>query len=284
MVNQRLGAFLQHRPQLGAARQSEANLGRERRVVLGLLARAHFLLERGPAHRRFLHLDDAALAGDQEEDVLEDDPRRVLQPSPLAGDQHAVDRLGPEHAAQHVIERDDDRGGQQHAPVAVKREKCQRPEDVKVRFEAAAGQVNQERAHEHLRHGDRVARRCFARAQQAEQRREETNPAAEKDGGPDVDVRAADRAVPRERRHPEGEDNAGDPLEHHQAREELIRPPVDFVLMPGEQIVGPTADRSRSFRELKQRHVISCLKSADRPWRRGNSQRRRRGDDRHGLE
>ena len=104
--------------------------------------------------------------GDDEEDVLEDDPRRVLQPAPLAGDQHAVHRLRPEDPAQHVIQRDDDGRRNQHAPVAIEREKRERAEHVEVRFDAAAGEMDQQRAHQHLRRRNRVARGRQARPQQ----------------------------------------------------------------------------------------------------------------------
>ena len=162
MLHERLGALLQHRSQLGAARQRETNGRRQRCDVLRLLARAHLLFEGGRALGGVLHLHDAAAAGDDEEDVLEDHPGGVLQPAPLTRDQHAVDRLRPEDAAQQVIERHDDGGGNQDTPVAIKRQKRQRAEDVEMRFDASAGQVNQQRAHQHLRDGDRVARRGLA--------------------------------------------------------------------------------------------------------------------------
>ena len=128
------------------------------RLGLRFLAGAHFVFERGGAFGGLAHLGDAAHARHHEEDVFEHHPGRVLEPAPLAGDHHAVDRLRPEHAAQHVIERDDDGGRNQHAPVAIEREEGERAEDVEVRFDAAAGQVDQQRAHQHLRHGDDVAR------------------------------------------------------------------------------------------------------------------------------
>ena len=119
-----------------------------------------------------------------EKDVFEDHPGGVLQPAPLAGHQHAVDRLRPEDAAQHVIQRHDDGGRNQHAPVAIEGEERQRAEDVKMRFDAAAGQVDQQRAHQHLRDGDRVARRRQARPEHAEQRGEQADDAAERRSPP----------------------------------------------------------------------------------------------------
>ena len=108
---------------------------------------------------RLAHFRDAAQARHDEEQIFEDDPRRVFEPAPLAGDEHAIHRLRPEDAAQHVIERDDDGGRNQDAPVTIESEERQRAEDVEVRLDAAAGQVDQQRAHQHLRDGDDVARR-----------------------------------------------------------------------------------------------------------------------------
>ncbi len=72
---------------------------------------------------------------------------------------HAVHRLRPEDAAQHVIERDHHRCRNQDAPVAIEGEERERSEDVKVRLDASAGQVDEQRAHQHLRDGNRVAGR-----------------------------------------------------------------------------------------------------------------------------
>ena len=91
-----------------------------RRGGLGQLACAHFVFERGRTIRGVAHLDRAALTRHDEKDVLEDHPCRVLEPAPLAGDEYAVDRLRPEHAAQHVIECDDDR---RREPARASRDK-----------------------------------------------------------------------------------------------------------------------------------------------------------------
>ena len=205
---------------------------------LRFLAGAHFVLERGGALRGLPHFRDAAQARHDQEQVFEDDPRGVFEPAPLAGDEHAVDRLRPEHAAQHVIERDDDGGRNQHPPVAIEREERERAEDVEVRLDAAAGQVDQQRAHQHLRDGDDVARRQLAGAEPAEQRRENADDAAEDDRGPHVRVRAALRAFPGQRRDPQRERDAEQPLKPHQPGEQPIGPAMDVVLILGEQLVG----------------------------------------------
>jgi hypothetical protein len=127
----------------------------------------------------------------------------VLEPAPIAGDEDAIDRLRPEHAAQHVIERDHDGGGNQNFPVTIEREERQRAKDVEVRLDAAARQVNQQRAHQHLRDGDDVARRQLAGAEPSEQRGEDADDAAEDDRGPDVRMSAALGARPGQRRDPQ---------------------------------------------------------------------------------
>ena len=60
---------------------------------------------------------------------------------------------------------------------------------------------------------------------------EQADDAADDDGGPDVQVRAADGAVPRQRRHPQREDDPGDPLERHQAREQPVGALVNVPLV-----------------------------------------------------
>ena len=152
MLHQRFSALLEHGAQLGAAGQDEADGGGQRchsaRIVLGLLPRPNLLLERGRAVRRLPHLGEAADARHHEKDVFEDHPGRVLQPPPLAGRHDAVHRLWPEIAAQHVIERDDDRGRNENPPITIEGQEGQRAEHVKVRFDAPACEMDEERAHQ----------------------------------------------------------------------------------------------------------------------------------------
>ena len=199
-------------------------------VNLRLLARADLLLERRSAVRRLAQLHHASQAGDDEKDVFEDDPCRMLEPAPLARDHDPVHRLRPEVSAQNVIQGDDDGRGNQHAPVPVERQKRQRAEDVEMRFDAAAGEMDQQRAHQHLSGRNRVARGRQARPQQREERRKQTDEAAEHDGGPHVKVRAAGRARPGERRDPQREQDAADPLQRHQSCKQPIGALVNVVL------------------------------------------------------
>ncbi len=215
---------------------------RRPRVELRLLPRPDFVFERRGAGRGVLHLGETAAARDEQEDVLEEHPGGMLQPPPLAGDQHAVDRLRPEIAAHHVIEGNDDRGGNEHAPVAVERQKRERAKHVKVRFNAAAGQVNQERAHQHLGDRDHVARRGDAGPQQTEQRGKQADESAKQHRRPDVQMGPADRALPGKRRNPQGEHDPHEPLERHEPGKQPIRPLVDAAPILSEELVGPGRD------------------------------------------
>ena len=73
-----------------------------------------------------------------------------------------------------------------------------------------------------------------------------------------MQVGRAHRAVPGPRRHPHGEDDAGDPLEHHQQREQAIRLLVDLGLRLREELVGAAGDR---VGELQGGHQSAVEKS-----------------------
>ena len=57
-----------------------------------------------------------------------------------------------------MIQRRDQGGWHEHAPIAVKSQKGQRAENVEVRFEATARNVHQQAGHQHLSDGDGVTR------------------------------------------------------------------------------------------------------------------------------
>ena len=71
-----------------------------------------------------------------------------------------------------MIQRDDDRGRNQHPPIPVEGQERERAEDMEVRFDASARQVNQERAHQHLSDRNDVAGRRKAGSEHRQQRRE----------------------------------------------------------------------------------------------------------------
>ena len=113
---------------------------------------------------------------------------------------------------------------------------------MEVRLDAPARQMDQQRAHQHLRRPRSCSGSRQARPEDAEQRRKEADRAAEEDRRPHVKVDAADRALPRERRYPEREDDAEQPLEGHQPRKQPIGSPVDVVLVLSEELARAKRD------------------------------------------
>ena len=142
---------------------------------------------------------------------------------------------------------DDHRGSRdEHAPVAVKRQEGQGAEDVKMGFDAAAGQVDQQRPHEHLGDGDELPRRQTPRPEKRQPDRQADNDAAEEQGRPDVGVNLADVPGPGLRRDPQGQHDAGQPLEGQQPRKQTIGATADLLLVlvkkdPGSLLDKPSA-------------------------------------------
>ena len=116
---------------------------------------------------------------------------------------------------------------------------------MKVGLDASAGQMDEQRAHQHLRNGDDVARRRHARPEQSEERRKQADDAAEDDRRPHVQVGPADGSIPRQRRHPQREDNPHEPLEGHEPGKEPVRPPVDVGAAPRQRVCVGLSDRRR---------------------------------------
>src|SRR5213078_3124404 len=93
-----------------------------------------------------------------QENIFEDHPACVFKPSPLAREKSSVNRLRPVHSTDKMIGRNNDRGGNQDAPVPVKREKCQGAENMKMCLDSTAGQMNQQCGEQHLSDGDHMPR------------------------------------------------------------------------------------------------------------------------------
>jgi hypothetical protein len=193
-------------------------------------------LELGAAERDLVHLSAAAPAHVDEEDVLEDDPPRVLEPAPVARREHPEHRFGPVRAAQRVIERDDQRRAHEHAGVAVEGQEGQRSEDVEVRLDASSAEVDEERRAQRLADRDRVAREVRARAEEHEQHRSERDRTAEVDGEIHVDVGLADGADPGQGCEPEGRADRREPLHAEEPGEEPIGRAVPRGLLLREQV------------------------------------------------
>ena len=97
------------------------------------------------------------LAGDDQEDVFEEHPGSVLDPAPRTGCGHAEHAFGPQGAAQEMVGGDHDGRRNQHGPIAVKGDECERAKDIKMGLDPSAAQMNEQRPEEHLADGDDMA-------------------------------------------------------------------------------------------------------------------------------
>ncbi len=79
----------------------------------------------GATLRRVAHRAEALTNRDQQEYILEHHPTGMFQPAPRTGGEHAEYRLRPEKSPSQMINSDDHRGGQQHAPIPVESQECQ---------------------------------------------------------------------------------------------------------------------------------------------------------------
>lgn len=158
----------------------------------------------------------AVLAGDEEENVLEDNPRRMFDPAVRTRHADAEDRFGPIDSPKEVVERQKDRGRDQHGPIAIKGEKCQRTEHVKVGFDPSAADVDEQRRKEHLSDCNHVTRDQAAgkRDRQIDRKRRQRTPQSH--GKPNMGMNVALRAVPRLGTKDQSGDDSPDPLENHQ--------------------------------------------------------------------
>ena len=188
-------------------------------------------LQIGRALRDAPHFADTPLPRGDEDDVFEDHPARMFQPSPGTGDEDAIDRLRPVETSRKVIDGHDQRRGHEHAPVAIERQKRERHEDMEVRLDPASREMNQEYRHEHLADGHRVACRGPARLQERQCDRIGRDDPAKQDRQPDVQMRPALRAGPRPRRDPQCRGDGAEPLDDHQRGEEPIGVAADLQVL-----------------------------------------------------
>jgi hypothetical protein len=112
--------------------------------------------------------------------------------------------------------------------------------------------MNQQRAHQHLRDRDGVARRRTAGAGHAEDRGKQADDAADEDRRPHVHVRRVCAAFPRERRYPDREHDPGNPLERHQPREHAVGACVDGLAVLLEEFRRAAARGHRLARPTIQ--------------------------------
>ena len=167
----------------------------------------------------------------------------MLQPPPGVGSQNAEDRLGPEHAAQPVVRGDDGGGREEHPDIPVEGQEREGPEDVEVRLDATAGQVDQERGEQHLGHRDHMAGQGVSRSLAREQDREDRQDGAQVQRAPDVQMDVGLQADPGLGRDREREDDAGHPLHDHQDHEDPVRPHVDRAEVALVDLGGAAPER-----------------------------------------
>src|SRR5258706_9931007 len=67
---------------------------------------------------------------------FEQDPTSMLNPTPFAGRKYAINRLGPEYAAQKMVCCHNHRRRDEHPPVAIEGKKGQRTKHMEMRFDA----------------------------------------------------------------------------------------------------------------------------------------------------
>ena len=173
------------------------------------------------------HLLEALHDRDDEKDILEDHPSRVLDPAPGLNYVDSINSLRREYPKNAMMDGRDRRGGDQHVPIAIKGQQGERAEDVEVGLDPAGGNFDQQGGKQHLAHRDRMARERAAGTPQHQHQRERGQRAAEKNRRPHVDVDRAFTARPGRRREPQRSDDCADPLHRHQAGEEMVGLPED---------------------------------------------------------
>ncbi|HVC92589.1 MAG TPA: hypothetical protein VND64_02815 [Pirellulales bacterium] len=98
---------------------------------------------------------------------------------------------------------------------------------MKVRFDASAGQVDQQSGPQHLSDGNHMARDCAPGIEHREKDRQAGERAADKHRGPHVDVNRAPRSGPSQGRETKRGGHSRDPLQAHQPCEHPVGAPRD---------------------------------------------------------
>ena len=133
-----------------------------------------------------------------------------------------------------MVERHNDGRGEKDTPVAIKSHQGKRAKNMEMRFNTAAAQVNEQAGHDHLREGDDMTSgRCAGRIPR-EENRKASDQCTQEDRGTDIEPQRIElRSVMG---HPTGQDDARDPLSHHQPGEQSIRAPGNTLLVLGKCI------------------------------------------------
>src|SRR4051812_6675336 len=120
----------------------------------------------------------------------------MLDRPPRAGAEDSVNGRGQVNPSQKMIEAYQDRRRHEHTPIPVKRENDQRTKDMKMGLDAAAGQGNQQRRHEHLGDRNNVAGGSSSRPGSRHPDWEKTDGAPDEYCRPNVDMNLTRAAFP----------------------------------------------------------------------------------------
>ncbi len=126
-----------------------------------------------------------------------------------------------------MIARHHERGGQEQSPVAIESQERERAEDVKVRLDAAAAQVDEQRRKHHLRDRDAVPRERRARVPVDQDDGRNRQQCARKKRVINVQVGRAQLALPGERRPHERDADREGPLSDQEPGEHAVPARVD---------------------------------------------------------
>src|SRR5437764_876379 len=162
----------------------------------------------------------------------------MLQPAPVACDEHSVDGTRPIDTSQKVIDRNDRGRRDEDAPVSVKRQKCERTENVKMGFDAPSQQMNQQCPHQHLCDTNDMTSQNVAGPPINHGNWQARDQAAQENGGPNVNMRRTGWTRPGEWRKPQGRAHGRDPLKPKQTAEKPIGMREYRFLMLAKQVLG----------------------------------------------
>ena len=183
------------------------------------------------------------------------------QPPPLRIGR-AIDGLGPEQAAQELVPHHGQRGGEQHLPVPVEGQEGQRAEDVEVRLDAAAREVDEQPRPEHLADGHPMPREGRARPQPHQRHGKDGQHPAEGQRHEQLALHPARMALRRLGREQHRDDDGHQPLAHHQPGQEAIHPAPHRFLVLGEEPGGALLTLSHRVRHHHPETHLTSLASA----------------------
>src|SRR5882672_8819956 len=127
-----------------------------------------------------------------------------------------------------MINGHDHGGCGKHSPVAIAGQKRKGAEDMEMRFDPSAGQMNQQTGKADLADGHRLASHRLAWQPPDQDHGKETACSAQQDGSIDVRMRRTDGSAPGAWRNYEGEQNPNQPLYSQQDEKQPVGAPINF--------------------------------------------------------